>query len=106
MSQARRLRSASDTVTRRDMTTNDALALSVLEVLQDENIKKRLQDILVPEKLTDAIAMLTAKVASLTEDLNTKDNQIDELVKRVNTPRRWLTQWSSTPADLTSASTA
>ena len=106
MSQARRLRSASDTVTRRDMTTNDALALSVLEVLQDENIKKRLQDILVPEKLTDAIAMLTAKVASLTEDLNTKDNQIDELVKRVNTLRRWLMQWSSTPADLTSASTA
>ena len=29
--------------------------------------------------------MLTAKVASLTEDLNTKDNTIDELVKRVNT---------------------
>ena len=29
--------------------------------------------------------MLTAKVASLTEDLNTKDNEIDELVKRVNT---------------------
>ena len=32
-----------------------------------------------------SIAMLTAKVASLTEDLNTKDNKIDELVKRVNT---------------------
>ena len=53
--------------------------------------------------------MLTAKVASLTEDLNTKDNKIDELVKRVNTLEEAadvVQQWSSTPADLTSASMA
>ena len=65
------------------MATNDALALSVLEVvLQDPNIQKRLQDILVPDRLVDAISTLThceSVISNCRSQCSVKSNKLKYL---------------------------
>ena len=60
------------------------LALTVVEILKDASILKRMKEVIFPTNLTDAIATLTEKVERLTNELSTKDGTIKKLEQRVD----------------------
>ena len=63
--------------------TVDSLAMTVVEILKDASILKRMKEVIFPSNLTDAIATLTDKVERLTNELCKKDVIIEKLEQRV-----------------------
>ena len=61
----------------------DSLAMTVVEILKDASILKRMKEVIFPSNLTDAIATLTDKVERLTNELCIKDVMIQKLEQRV-----------------------
>ena len=61
----------------------DSLAMTVVEILKDASILKRMKEVIFPSNLTDAIATLTDKVERLTNELCKKDVMIQKLEQRV-----------------------
>ena len=63
---------------------NETLALTVVELLKDDAILKRIKEVIFPSNLTDAITTLTQKVEKLTHELITKEGIIKKLEQRVD----------------------
>ena len=61
----------------------DSLAMTVVEILKDASILKRMKEVIFSSNLTDAIATLTDKVERLTNELCIKDVMIQKLEQRV-----------------------
>ena len=62
---------------------DDALALRLVALLNDDQVLAKLKSVLYPRELYDKIAAFTDRVTSLTVDLAAKDAKIEELTTRV-----------------------
>ena len=71
--------------TRRSVSDDDALALRLVALLNDDQVLAKLKSILYPHKLYARIDYFTERVTvtSLTVDLSAKDAKIDTLMTRV-----------------------
>ena len=63
---------------------DDALALRLVALLNDDQVLAKLKSVLYPRELYDKIAAFTDRVTSLTVDLAAKDAKIEELTTRVD----------------------
>ena len=72
------------TVGAMETIAKDTLALTVLELLKDNAVVATLKATLFPVKLNESIKNLTAKVVSLTNELENKQTQIVNLENRVD----------------------
>ena len=61
---------------------DDAIALRLAALLNDDQVLAKLKSVLYPRELYDKIAAFTDRVTSLTVDLATKDAKIEELTTR------------------------
>ena len=69
--------------TRRSVSDDDALALRLVALLNDDQGLAKLKSVLYPRELFERIDTFTERVKSLTIDLAAKDAKIDSLTTRV-----------------------
>ena len=72
------------TVDAMETIDKDTRALTVIELLKDNAVVAKLKATLFPVELNETIKNLTAKVVSLTNELENKQTQIVNLEKRVD----------------------
>ena len=67
-----------------DTEEQAALALRLIEVLNDDNVLKKLKNVLFPEALSEKIDALTITINRLTKQVNEKDETINVLQTRID----------------------
>ena len=83
--------------TRRNAPDDDALAIRIIALLNDNQVLAKMKTMLYPHELAEKINALTQKVESLNFLLAIKDANIDELEKRWISWTRRPTAKSNTP---------
>ena len=68
--------------TRRSASDDDALAIRIFALFNNDQVLAKMKTMLYPHELADKINALTQKVESLNLLLAIKDAKIDELEKR------------------------
>ena len=64
---------------------DDALALRLVALLNDDQVLAKMRNVLFPQDLANKLDSLTAKVDSLTKELTNKDEKLDILEKKIQT---------------------